>query len=84
MLLAKDGFKVFMRVSVLSIYIQFAELYSFKKILTKGSVLVKISRFGRLKHEIYTDIMFAGPKYYNYSFCFSSSSFYLLWCLLSS
>jgi hypothetical protein len=62
MLFAKDGSKVFIRVSVLSMYIHFVELYSFKKIFTKGSVLVKMSRFGSLKHEMYIETMFAGPN----------------------
>ena len=74
MLFAKDGFRVFMRVSVLSMYNQFIEFYSLKNILTKGSVLVKMSRLGRLKHEMYIETMFAGPRVFYYWFCFFSSS----------
>jgi hypothetical protein len=66
MLFAKDGFRVFMRVSVLSMYNQFIEFYSLKNILTKGSVLVKMSRLGRLKHEMYIETMFAGPRVFYY------------------
>ena len=74
MLFAKDGFRVFMRVSVLSMYNQFIEFYSLKNILTKGSVLVKMSRLGRLKHEMYIETMFAGPRVFYYWFSFSFSS----------
>jgi hypothetical protein len=33
-----------------------------------------MSRLGRLKHEMYIETMFAGPRVFYYWFCFFSSS----------